>query len=155
MNIYGGKGKSAKCGIIVMSTGATINVSGGEWIANNDGTVANDNNAVLVSQNNRYESGWACKSILNVTGGTFKGGYNCYGNAVGDAQINISGGNFNADPTSYLAEGCRAVEENGLYNVGPIPAAKVGNTEYTNIDEAIAAWTHNTTRTLLKNVICR
>lgn len=121
MNIYGGYGKSAKCGIIVMSTGATINVSGGEWIANNDGTVANDNNGVLVSQNNRYETGWACKSILNVTGGTFKGGYNCYGMGPGvepdDAQINIKGGNFNADPASYVVAGYEAVEKNGAYNI--------------------------------------
>ena len=122
MNIYGGYGKSAKCGIIVMSTGATINVSGGEWIANNDGTVATENNAVLVSQNNRYETGWACKSILNVTGGTFKGGYNCYGMGPGvepdDAQINIKGGNFNADPASYVVAGYEAKEENGVYTVG-------------------------------------
>lgn len=121
MNIYGGYGKSAKCGIIVMSTGATINVSGGEWIANNDGTVATDNKAVLASQNNRYETGWACKSILNVTGGTFKGGYNCYGMGPGvepdDAQINIKGGNFNADPASYVVAGYEAVEENGAYNI--------------------------------------
>lgn len=106
LNIYGGKGKSAKCGIIVMSTGATINVSGGEWTANGDGTVAAGNNGVLVSQNNRYESGWACKSVLNVTGGTFKGGYDCWGSGPGqepdDAQIKISGGNFNADPTAYV-----------------------------------------------------
>ena len=122
MNINGGYGKSAKCGIIVMTTGATINVSGGEWIANNDGTVAADNNAVLVSQNNRYESGWACKSILNVTGGTFKGGYNCYGMGPGvepdDAQINIKGGNFNADPANYVVTGYESVEENGAYTVG-------------------------------------
>lgn len=122
MNIYGGYGKSAKCGIIVMSTGATINVSGGEWIANNDGTVVNDNNAVLVSQNNRYETSWACKSILNVTGGTFKGGYNCYGMGPGvepdDAQINIKGGNFNADPASYVVAGYEAVEKNGAWTVG-------------------------------------
>ena len=122
MNIYGGKGQSAKCGIIVMSTGATINVSGGEWIANNDGTIASDNNAVLVSQNNRYESGWACKSILNVTGGTFKGGYNCYGMGPGveadDAQINIKGGNFNANPTQYVVTGYEATEVTGGYTVG-------------------------------------
>ena len=122
MNIYGGYGKSAKCGIIVMSTGATINVSGGEWIANNDGTVATDNNAVLVSQNNRYETGWACKSILNVTGGTFKGGYNCYGMGPGvepnDAQINIKGGDFNANPASYVVAGYESVEKNGVYTVG-------------------------------------
>ena len=32
------------------------------------------------------------------------------------------------------------------------PVAKVGNTEYTNIDEAIANWSNNTTLTLLANV---
>ena len=32
------------------------------------------------------------------------------------------------------------------------PVAKVGNTEYTSIDEAIAAWTNGTTLTLVKDV---
>ncbi len=37
--------------------------------------------------------------------------------------------------------------------VTPVPAvAKVGNTEYTSIDEAIAAWTNGTTLTLLADV---
>ena len=144
LNIYGGKGKSAKCGIIVMSTGATINVSGGEWTANGDGTVSNDNAGVLVSQNNRYESGWACKSILNVTGGTFKGGYNCYGMGPGveadDAQINIKGGNFNANPANYVVAGYEATENAGTYTVDKPAAlkeleaalAKGGNVTLTN-----------------------
>ena len=122
INVSGGYGKGVSGGLIAMTSGGTINVSGGEWIANNDGTFANDNKAVLVSQNNRYETGWACKSILNVTGGTFKGGYNCYGMGPGvepdDAQINIKGGNFNADPASYVVAGYEAVEENGVYTVG-------------------------------------
>ena len=75
----------------------------------------------MVSQNNRYETGWACKSILNVTGGTFKGGYNCYGMGPGvepdDAQINIKGGNFNSNPASYVAEGFGATEDNGIWTV--------------------------------------
>lgn len=33
-----------------------------------------------------------------------------------------------------------------------VPVAKVGNTEYTNIDEAIANWTNGTTLTLIANV---
>ena len=144
LNIYGGKGKSAKCGIIVMSTGATINVSGGEWIANGDGTVAGDNQAVLVSQNNRNESGWACKSILNVTGGTFKGGYNCYGMGSGveadDAQINISGGIFNAKPAeSYLEDGYSAVEneENGTWVISKMPAVTINGVQYYSFEEAL------------------
>ena len=140
LNIYGGEGKSAKCGIIVMSTGATINVSGGEWTANGDGTVAAGNNGVLVSQNNRYESGWACKSILNVTGGTFKGGYDCWGMGPGqepdDAQINIKGGNFNANPSAYVANDYKAVENNGIWNVVVDPAVKIGTTEYATLQEA-------------------
>ncbi len=123
MNIYGGEGVSAKCGIIVMSTGATINVFGGNWTANTDGSIKNDNSAVLVSQNNRYESAWACKSVLNVTGGTFKGGYNCYGQGPGqepdDAQINIKGGNFNADPATYVTTGYEAILKDGVYTVSP------------------------------------
>ncbi len=128
LNIYGGKGQSAKCGIIVMSTGATINVSGGEWTANGDGTVAAGNNGVLVSQNNRYESGWACKSVLNVTGGTFKGGYDCWGSGPGqepdDAQINITGGNFNADPENYVVAGYEVTENAGSYTVDKPAALK-------------------------------
>ena len=144
LNIYGGEGNSAKCGIIVMSTGATINVSGGEWTANGDGTVSNDNAGVLVSQNNRYESGWACKSILNVTGGTFKGGYNCYGMGPGvepdDAQINIKGGNFNANPETYVVAGYEVTGNSGTYTVAKPEAlqaletalAKGGNVTLTN-----------------------
>ena len=128
LNIYGGKGNSAKCGIIVMSTGATINVSGGEWTANGDGTVATGNNGVLVSQNNRSESGWACKSVLNVTGGTFKGGYDCWGSGPGqepdDAQINIKGGNFNANPANYVVAGYEATENAGTYTVDKPKALK-------------------------------
>ena len=140
LNIFGGKGKSAKCGIIVMSTGAVVNVSGGEWTANGDGTVAGGNQAVLVSQNNRYETSWARKSILNVTGGTFKGGYDCWGSGPGqepdDAQINISGGNFNANPASYLVNGYKTSESNGVYNVVVDPVAKIGETEYATLQEA-------------------
>lgn len=144
LNIYGGEGKSAKCGIIVMSTGATINVSGGEWTANGDGTVAAGNNGVLVSQNNRYESGWACKSVLNVTGGTFNGGYDCWGMGPGqepdDAQINIKGGNFNANPANYVVAGYEATENAGIYTVDKPAAlkeleaalAKGGNVTLTN-----------------------
>lgn len=100
LNVYGGYGESAQGGFIAMTSGGTINVYGGQWIANTDGTYANDNRSVFIAQS---ENG--AKSVINVTGGQFAGGYNCYGNAVGDAQINISGGNFNADPTAYIEDG--------------------------------------------------
>ena len=107
LNVLGGEGVSAQGGFIVMTSGGTVNISGGNWTANTDGTYANGNNSVLISQ-----SANGAKSTVNVTGGTFKGGYNCYGNAVGDATINIYGGNFNADPATYVTAAGYAVVDN-------------------------------------------
>ena len=112
INVYGGYGKGVSGGLIAMTSGGTINVSGGEWIANTDGTYANSNKSVLIAQSEK-----GAKSVINVTGGTFKGGYNCYGDKAGDAQINIKGGNFNANPASYVAKGYEAVEENGVWTI--------------------------------------
>ena len=112
LNVYGGEGTSAQGGFIAMTSGGTINISGGEWIANTDGTYANSNKSVLIAQSEK-----GAKSVINVTGGTFKGGYNCYGAAAGDAQINIKGGNFNANPASYVAKGYGATENNGIWAV--------------------------------------
>ena len=113
VNVYGGYGKGVSGGFIAMTSGGTINVAGGEWIANTDGTYANDNKSVLVAQ-----SANGARSIVNVTGGIFRGGYNCYGNAVGDAQINISGGNFNEDPSTYVVAKYKAVPKaDGTFDV--------------------------------------
>ena len=123
-NVYGGYGKGVSGGLIAMTSGGTINVSGGEWIANTDGTYANSNKSVLIAQSDKSTYPGASNAVVNVTGGTFKGGYNCYGNAVGDAQINISGGNFNAKPSNYVVEGCYALEyETGVYTIQAFDAA--------------------------------
>ena len=71
----------------------------------------------MIAQSDKQYNAGAGNAVVNVTGGTFKGGYNCYGNAVGDAQINISGGNFNADPTYYIVEDKTATEANGIWTV--------------------------------------
>lgn len=118
INVYGGYGKGVSGGLIAMTSGGTINVSGGEWIANTDGTYANSNKSVLIAQSDKQYNSGAGNAVVNVTGGTFKGGYNCYGNAVGDAQINISGGNYNANPTAYVADGYEATDNgNGTWTV--------------------------------------
>ena len=117
LNVYGGYGKGVKGGFIAMTSGGTINVSGGEWIANTDGTPKNDNSAILVAQNDKNTYAGAGESVINVTGGSFKGGYNCYSYTTArDAQINISGGSFNADPADYVVDGYQVCEcKNGEY----------------------------------------
>ena len=131
VNVYGGYGKSVRGGFCAMTSGGTINIAGGEWIANTDGTIGNNSNVyVLTAQNNKYESGWCAPSIINVTGGTLRGGMDAWvlnDVNVEKAELNISGGNFNANPKHYLAEGYAAVESNGVWNV--IEAATVSTPE--------------------------
>ncbi len=127
VNVYGGYGEGVKGGFIAMTSGGTINVSGGKWIANTDGTVGNNSNLyVLTAQNNKYESGYAGASIINVTGGTFRGGMDAWilnDVKVEKAELNISGGNFNANPSSYVEEGYAAVEANGIWTVAEVTTA--------------------------------
>ncbi len=123
VNVYGGYGEGVKGGFIAMTSGGTINVAGGEWIANTDGTVGDNSNLyVLTAQNNKNESGYAGASIINVTGGTFRGGMDAWilnDANVEKAELNISGGNFNADPTSYVVSNNYKVvnEDDGTYTV--------------------------------------
>ena len=151
INVYGGEGTSAKGGFIAMTSGGTINIFGGEWTANTDGTIANDNNGVLIAQSDKQYNAGAGNSIVNVIGGTFKGGYNCYGNAVGDAQINIKGGNFNSNPTNYVAEDYIAVENNGVWNVVKA-AAKIDGVAYASLEAAFKAATEGCEIVILDNV---
>ncbi len=111
VNVYGGKGTGVKGGFIAMTSGGTINAMGGEWIANTDGTFASDNKAVLIAQNDKNTYPSAGNSVVNVSGGTYKGGYCGYAYTTSEAaQINISGGNFNADPSTYVKEGYKATQ---------------------------------------------
>ena len=142
VNVYGGYGKGVKGGFIAMTSGGTINVAGGEWIANTDGTVGNNSNLyVLTAQSNKYESGFVGASIINVTGGTLRGGMDAWvlNNIEGEkAELNITGGNFNANPTRFVEEGYVAVENNGVWNVVKA-AAKIGTTGYATLAEAVKA----------------
>ena len=153
VNVYGGYGESAKGAFIAMTSGGTINVSGGEWIANTDGTPKNDNYGVLIAQNDKTTYTNAGNSVINVTGGAFKGGYNCYGNAVGDAQINISGGYFNADPTAYCADkltGVTSDKAGYLYMVGEKKATAA---EVDVAAPVVSADKVDTTNTTVNNVV--
>jgi len=140
VNVYGGKGTSAKGGFIAMTSGGTINVYGGDWTANTNGTVANDNYGVLISQYDNATYPSAVTSIVNVTGGTFKGGYNCYSNVAEKAFINITGGNFNADPAAYVVEGYVTTEKDGIFTVAEKEyAATIGDKKYETLLDAVKA----------------
>ena len=155
VNVYGGYGKGVKGGFIAMTSGGSINVFGGEWIANNDGTVGNNSNFyVLTAQNNKNESGYVGASVINVTGGIFRGGMDAWVlnvTTVEKAELNIAGGNFNANPTAYLDEGYVVNEVSGVYTVAKA-VAKIGAGYYTNLVDAFKAATEGCTIDILSDV---
>ena len=143
----------------VMSSGGTLEINGGTF----NGTVAETANA-------SNACGLICAdraAVVNIKGGTFNsnGAILDMRNNVGtqpNPVANLSGGTFSADPRVsglyssnliLVAEGFVVKEDGGKFTVVEYkPAAKVGNTEYGSIDEAISAWTNNTTLTLLSDV---
>ncbi|MBQ7311837.1 MAG: hypothetical protein IJW88_09980, partial [Alistipes sp.] len=83
-----------------------------------------------------------------------------YAVAIDDASVLTTTGTYhviftNGDDEGEFVEptGEFTIDGDDNYKVFPeIPVAKVGNTEYLDIDEAIANWTNNTTLTLMDNV---
>ena len=156
VNVYGGYGVGVKGGFIAMTSGGTINIYGGEWIANTDGSIGNNSNVyVLTSQNNKYESGYVGASIINVYGGTFRGGMDAWilNQNLGEvAELNIFGGNFNAHPNGYVAANYAATKNaDGTYDVVEA-VAKIGNTYYASLADAFAAANDGDTIVLLSDI---
>lgn len=156
-----GQGTSHGCWVAgVMNSGGTLII--------NDGTFANGNygeDALATAPRGAILADLGAD--IKINGGTFDALKNVIDipNNLGDASRNpkviLAGGNFSSDPCTYeglisVAEGyvvAAPETEGGYYTIKEYrPAAKVGNTEYGSIDEAIANWTNNTTLTLLDDV---
>lgn len=133
-NIYDGEGNSTKTGLIVMTSGGTINVRGGEWTAQ----------TVLTAQNDKSSYPDGSDSIINVYGGIFTGAISDTTNGTGSvSKTTISGGVYTVDPTNYLADGYGAVEYGETYGVTVAPQVTMvaqinGGTKYQTIEAAIA-----------------
>ena len=144
----------------VLNSGGTLIINGGTFTNSNygdDALAIHARGAVLADTG----------ANVQINGGTFDALKNVIDiqNNLGDASKNpkviLAGGNFSSDPRTYeglisVAEGyvvAAPETEDGYYTIKEYrPAAKVGNTEYGSIDEAIANWTNNTTLTLLDDV---
>ena len=73
--------------------------------------------------------------------------------AIGTSEYDTNG-EMPSDPTGKVTVTLddTGLKKSGVYGGYFPPVAKVGNTEYGDIDKAIAEWTNNTTLTLLDNV---
>ena len=145
----------------VLNSGGTLIINGG--------TFSNDNfgeNSLATAARGLLLADTAAK--IEIYGGVFNAVkaiidiQNNLGDASKQPSALVSGGDFSADPrisaqyASHLisiADGFVVAENDDRFIVKEFKAvAKVGNVEYGNIDEAIAAWTHSTTLTLMSDV---
>ena len=141
----------------VMSSGGTLNIKDGTFKGVVAETAAAANACGLICADRA--------AVVEIHGGTFNsnGAILDMRNNVGtqpNPKATLFGGTFSADPrvsglySSNLitvAEGYIVEEKDGVYTVIK-PVAKVGATSYEAIDDAIAAWTNNTTLTLMSDV---
>lgn len=142
VNVYGGKGESAKYGLMVFTSGGVLNAMGGEWKAAQK---------VLAAQNDKASYPEGGPSLVFVNGGTYVGDIEAWigtwGNQYGAAAgVTVENGFFSVDPTAYLKDpiNYKAVydESTELYTiVAKVPAAGIEGDEtvYESIEDAFEA----------------
>ena len=122
----------------------------------NDGTITVDASELTITNTSTGHAmdGNNTGKLVLTNGGTAKIDY------IIETAIEIAPGSSlttkSAELTVTTGEGCEVSTEveDGytVYKSRKLPVAKVGDTEYGTIDEAIAAWTNGTTLTLLADV---
>lgn len=106
-----------------------------------------DRAAIYNGAYNSYSSG-----KLTVTGGMFSSQVDVIQTYKGTGTIAISGGTFSSDVSAYVAEGYVQNKNGSVEPLGESNAvAKIGNTYYRSLADAVAAATAGQTVTLLKD----
>ena len=92
-------------------------------------------------------------AVVNITGGEFLPVHS--GSLYGEGTINVTGGEFFDDPSERVAEGYGVVaNENGTFTVEKLPTvAKIGDTEYLSLREAVKYVQEGETITILEGTI--
>lgn len=85
---------------------------------------------------------------MQLNDGTFKGRFDI----TSPSYAVVKGGTYTTDPTTYLAEGYKAVENNGTWTVQVKTVARIGNVEYTTLESAAEAAKSGETIVLLADI---
>ena len=131
----------------VLNSGGKLIINGGTFSNDNfgDNALATNARGILLADtgaNIQINGGTfnALKAIVDVT--------NNLGDASRNPSVALAGGDFSADPRISglyasnlisVAEGYEVKEENGRWILNFIPAAKIGETTYNTLQEAIEA----------------
>ena len=133
-NAYSGV-SNAFAAFFMEDNDVTINVKNSEITINNTG----DQIQAIAGYNSNQPTGTV--TLDEGTKVNFAGPNDCtlaFNNT--NADVNIVGGTYNFDPTSYLEEGFKAVENNGTWTVEEIVyVAQIGTQKYDTLAEAVAA----------------
>ena len=142
---------------VVTINGGTFSIADGRETLSWTSCLMDQNGTAKITVNGgEFNGGFRINSAdttLTIEGGEFNtnngSGYTYY-----NGTVSIKGGTYTdaaaiAFAEKYVAEGYVL---DGDTVVLDVKVAKVGNTEYRKIDDAIAAWTNGTTLTLLGNV---
>lgn len=98
--------------------------------------------------------------MVTISGGSFTFGSDSFCMAYGSGNswttyikgYEITDGTFSVDPTAYLASGCTATKSGDVWTVSG-PVAKIGDTGYATLPDAIAAANADTTATAENPVV--
>ena len=129
--------------VYVFTSGGTVNIEGGNF----------SGKIIAQIDRNTYNNDYN-RSMIYISGGNFTNCELIESGAAGYAEIIITGGTFSTDPSAYVAEGYKAVDNgNGTYTVESRYVAQVGEVKYETLAGAIAAANEvgNVTVTLLKD----
>lgn len=154
--------KNDECGILTIDGGAFSNTS--QYVIMNwnkatitNGTFSVKDSADAVLFTAAYHANRAVGELI-VNNGTFTGNgsqkmvENHYGSSY-TGTASITGGTFSSDVSAYVAEGYVQNENGTVEQLGETNAvAKVGNTYYKTLADAVAAAQSGETVKLLKNV---
>ena len=88
-------------------------------------------------------------AVVNIYGGNFLPVHS--DSLYGEGTINVMGGTFFDDPSARVADGYKAEKANGVWTVAVDPVAKIGETEYATLEDAVAAAEAGNTITVLRD----
>jgi len=138
-----GSGSTTKGAAIAIAQHSTkedisVSISGGTF-----------NGIKALNESNPESNDPTPQVTMSITGGTFNGEV-----SLTDVSKCISGGTFKNNPSTYVADGYKATENNKVWTIEPTgDVAKVGTTLYKDLHEALeAAKTAGTTCELLADV---
>ena len=120
---------------------STVTINGGQYTAN----TASSYSKVLQAS---FKGDDGPEGTISVVAGTFTGAIA----ASNQNLISITGGTYSVDPTAYVAEGYKAVNNgDGTWTVSQAAVAQIGNVKYASLEEAFAAAQDGQTIKLLAN----